>query len=224
MPGTAVEELEIIIDDSGGGGGGKPPMRDGGDDDDRNRQPDDDSSVPNPRRYYTGITLAIVSILMFFMALSAAFILRRASASTWTPVRVPPLMWFSTSVLLASSATLEMARRKLGRGEYFAFRRMWGVTIVLGFAFLAGQIGACRELIRQGVYMASNPASSFLYIFTGAHALHLLGGICVLLFVATRNFAKAKIPRAAAAEITSYYWHFMDVLWLFLLALIFFGK
>jgi cytochrome c oxidase subunit 3 len=224
MPGTAVEELEIIIDDTGGGGGGKPPKRDGGDDDDRNRQPDDDSSAPNPRRYYTGVTLAIVSILMFFMALSAAFILRRASANIWTAVRVPALMWFSTSVLLASSATLEFARRKLAQGEYAGFRRLWSVTIALGFLFLAGQIGACRELVKQGVYLSSNPASSFLYIFTGAHALHLLGGLCVLLFVATRNFAKARIPRVAAAEITSYYWHFMDVLWLFLLALIFFGK
>jgi cytochrome c oxidase subunit III len=224
MPGTAVEELEIIIDDTGGGGGGKPPMRDGGDDDDRNRQPDDDSSAPNPRRYFTGITLAIVSILMFFMALAAAFILRRASADNWTPVHVPPLMWFSTTVLLVSSVTLEFARRKLARGEYGGFRRLWGVTIALGFMFLAGQIGACRELIKQGVYLSSNPASSFLYIFTGAHALHLLGGLCVLVFVATRNFARAKLPRTAAAEISSYYWHFMDVLWLFLVALIFFGK
>ncbi|PWT88491.1 MAG: cytochrome oxidase subunit III [Proteobacteria bacterium] len=226
MPGgSTVDEIELIIEDVGGGGGGKPPMRDGGDDgDDRDRRPDDDSSAPSPRRYYTGITLAIVSILMFFMALASAYIFRRAGSNTWVPVSVPPLMWVNTVVLLASSATLEIARKRLARGDSAGYRKFWIVTIVLGMAFLAGQVAACRELVKQGVYLSSNPGSSFLYIFTGAHGLHLLGGVTVLVYVSTRKFERAKLSRAAAAEITSFYWHFMDVLWLFLLALLFFGK
>ena len=72
--------------------------------------------------------------------------------------------------------------------------------------------------------MASNPASSFFYIFTGAHGVHLLGGVAVLLFVLLRNFEKSRISVSVAAEITSYYWHFMDGLWVFLLALLYLGK
>jgi cytochrome c oxidase subunit 3 len=98
------------------------------------------------------------------------------------------------------------------------------VTTILGVIFLAGQVAAWRILVKQGVYLASNPASSFFYIFTGAHAVHLLGGIGGLIYVARRNFEKAKVTRTVAAEVTSYYWHFMDGLWLFLLALMYLGK
>jgi len=83
---------------------------------------------------------------------------------------------------------------------------------------------AWRILAGQGIYLATNPASSFFYIFTGAHALHLLGGVCALLYVAWRNFDQAKVSRGVAAEVASYYWHFMDALWLFLLALLYLGK
>jgi cytochrome c oxidase subunit 3 len=83
---------------------------------------------------------------------------------------------------------------------------------------------AWRQLVAQGVYIASNQASSFFFIFTGAHAVHLLGGVAALLFVSLRNFEKASISLPAAAEITSYYWHFMDGLWIFLLALLYLGK
>ena len=76
----------------------------------------------------------------------------------------------------------------------------------------------------EGVYLASNPASSFFYIFTGLHALHLLGGVAALTFVAMRNFSRAKVTRSVAAEITSFYWHFLDALWLFLLALLYLSK
>jgi cytochrome c oxidase subunit 3 len=98
------------------------------------------------------------------------------------------------------------------------------MTTVLGVAFLVGQVGAWRQLTRQGIYLATNPASSFFYIFTGAHALHLIGGVAALVYVARHNFSAANLTRSVAAEVTSYYWHFLDALWLFLLALLYLGR
>jgi cytochrome c oxidase subunit 3 len=169
------------------------------------------------------MALGIVSILMFFMALASAFLVRRGSGD-WVPVHIPMLMWFNSGVLLASSATLEWARRRLSQGCLAAYRNLWLVTTGLGLAFLIGQMIAWRQLVAQGIYLASNPASSFFYIFTGAHALHLFGGVAALLYVAKRNFEQAQVSRTVAAEVTSHYWHFMDALWLFLLALLYLGK
>src|SRR6266852_998155 len=90
--------------------------------------------------------------------------------------------------------------------------------------FLTGQVIAWRHLAAEGVYMASRLSSSFFYVFTALHAAHLLGGICALLYVGLRNFEAAHVSRFVAAEVTSYYWHFMDGLWLFLLALLYFGQ
>jgi cytochrome c oxidase subunit 3 len=223
MPGsTATPEIELIIEKnpSDGGGGNLPPAggNGGGDDGKRPRQ-----WKPSPKRYYTGMALGIVSILMFFMALTSAFLVRRGSGD-WIPVHIPTLMWINTAVLLASSATLELARQRLAQGRLSAYRNLWVVTTILGVAFLSGQIIAWRQLVGEGIYLASNPASSFFYIFTGAHALHLFGGVAALIFVATRNFSQAQVTRSVAAEVTSYYWHFMDALWLFLLALLYLGK
>ena len=72
--------------------------------------------------------------------------------------------------------------------------------------------------------MATNPASSFFYVFTGAHALHIVAGVGALLFVAVRNFDLAKVTRATAAEVTSYFWHFLDALWVFLAVLLYLGR
>jgi len=139
-------------------------------------------------------------------------------------VHLPRILWANTCVLLASSFTLESARQRLYLADASGFRKFWLATTVLGFLFVAGQLVAWRQLVAQGVYIASNQASSFFYIFTGAHAVHLLGGVGALLFVAFRKFEKTKISLPAAAEITSYYWHFMDGLWIFLLALLYLGK
>jgi cytochrome c oxidase subunit III len=222
MPGTReVEEIELIIEDIGGGGGNEPPAGggDGGDGDKRRRRP----GQPSARRYYTAITLALVSILIFFMALSSAFLVRRMGGD-WIPVHLPGVIWVNTVILLASSATMELARKRLAAADLEGFRRLWQVTTGLGIFFLVGQLVAWRELVAQGIYVASNPGSSFFYIFTAAHGLHLLGGVIALLFVLFRAFEKANLSRSLAAEVTSYYWHFMDGLWVFLLALLYLGK
>jgi cytochrome c oxidase subunit 3 len=221
---TAPQDIELIIEDNRGGGGGNPPAGGGGDDSGDEQGKPRRSYPPSPRRYYTGITLAIVSIMMFFMALASAFLVRRATSGDWVPVHLPTILWINTAVLLASSFTLELARRRLYLANLSVFRKMWAVTTGLGLLFLVGQLLAWRQLVATGVFIASNPGSSFFYIFTGAHAIHLLGGIAALLFVSFRKFETAKVSLSAAAEITSHYWHFMDALWLFLLALLYLGK
>jgi cytochrome c oxidase subunit III len=222
MPATTTEDVELIVEKKGGGGGGTlpPVFKDGGGDDDGKKRPNKSVS---PSRYYTGIAIGMVAVLMFFMALASAFLVRKGGAD-WVPVHIPALLWLNTGVLLASSGTLELARKRLTLSDVLGFRRLWLVTTVLGVLFLIGQVLAWRVLVKQGIYLASNPASSFFYIFTGAHALHLLGGVAALIYVARRNYDTAKITRGVAAEVTSYYWHFMDALWLFLLALMYMGK
>jgi cytochrome c oxidase subunit 3 len=227
MPGTsATPDIEIIVEDIGGGGGGPIPPPGGGDDGDGG---DYDSHrrrdwSATPKRYSTAIAIGIVAILMFFMALASAFIVLRRGSGVWVTVHLPVVVWANTAVLLASSFTVEVARRRLSHADLLGFRRFWFVTTVLGFLFVAGQLVAWRQLVAQGVYIASNQASSFFYIFTGAHAVHLLGGVGALVYVSARKFRERDVSRATAAEVASYYWHFMDGLWIFLLALLYLGK
>jgi cytochrome c oxidase subunit III len=225
MPGTLVEDIELIIEDIGGGGGGKtpPPGGDGGEDrGGRGGKPW--PQVPRSRRYATAIILAMISIVMFFMGMVAAFIFLRATNHNWVPLRIPRIVWFNTLVLMASSGLLELARRRLGQGEREQFRRLWIGATSLGVLFLIGQLVAWRELVAEGLHVWSTQAASFFYIFTALHGVHLLGGISALFYVGLRKFERARVSRAAAAEVTSYYWHFMDGLWVFLLALLVLGK
>jgi len=223
MPGTTiVEHIELIIEDIGGGGGKGPPAGgdDGGEGGGKRRGP----LSPSSRRYATAIILGILSIVMFFMAMASAFIFLRATSSRWVPLHLPSIIWFNTLVLLLSSGAMELARRRLALADVRQFRRLWSVATALGILFLLGQLAAWRQFVLAGFYVATNQASSFFYVFTGLHGLHLLGGICALLYVSFRKFEKAKVPRSVAAEVASYYWHFMDGLWLFLLALLYLGK
>jgi cytochrome c oxidase subunit III len=220
---TSTKEMELIIEHTGGGGGTLPPAGGNGGEDGSgggsSRDPRNGQSSPG--RYFTGMAVGLVSILMFFMALASAFLVRKGTRGDWVSVRVPALLWVNTALLLVSSGTLEIARKRLAKADGDGFKGYWFVTTVLGLAFLVGQVVAWKQLAKQGIYLATNPASSFFYIFTGAHALHLLGGVAALLYVARRDFAEAKVTKSIAAEVTSYYWHFLDALWLFLLALLY---
>ena len=222
MPGTTTgQDLELVIGKGNGSGGANtPPAGGDGGGEEGKRGP---KGQPSPSKYYVGVAIGIIAILMFFMALASAFLIRKGTGE-WVPVHIPGLLWVNTAILLASSATLEMARKRLAKSDVNGFRRLWQVTTILGVLFLVGQLMAWRILAGQGIYLATNPASSFFYIFTGAHALHLLGGVCALLYVAWGNFDQAHVSRGVAAEVASYYWHFMDALWLFLLALLYLGK
>ncbi len=171
------------------------------------------------------MALAMLSILMFFMVLTAAFVVLRVNnLHRWSGIRIPWILWVNTLVLVASSATLELAKRSLQMDSLGGFRKLWALTTALGAIFIGGQLIAWLQLAASGVFLTSRLASSFFYVFTALHAAHLIGGICALLYVGIRKFEKTRISRALAVEVTSYYWHFMDALWLFLLALLYFGQ
>ena len=218
MPGTVTQEIEIM--DAGHGESPPPPA---GGDDDGGSGGGGAAAVPR-RAYFTAISLGLAAILMFFMALTSSYIVRKGLGGDWQPVRLPGILWLNTLVLLASSASIEVARRKHSEGETEAFRNWWALTTGLGIVFLVGQLVAWRQLATGGVFLATNPASSFFYLLTAAHGLHLLGGIVALFYVPFRAWHRSRITQSTAAELTSIYWHFMDGLWVFLFLLLNLGR
>ena len=180
-------------------------------------------------RYRIGMWVALASIAMMFTALSSAYIVRAASANDWFPLAMPRVLLASTAIILASSATFEAARRKLKASMISGYSRWLVITVLLGLAFLGSQFIAWRQLRAQGVYMATNPHSSFFYLLTAAHALHLFGGLMALLYllVRARHLSMAEavdLRRRAVADAVGIYWHFMDVLWIYLFLLLFFWR
>ena len=178
----------------------------------------------SPARYRIGVFMAIGSILMLFVALTSAYIVRSASSNDWHRIAMPKILWLSTALLVISSVTIELARRSLKRKSESGYS-LWLInTVVLGVAFVVSQLVAWRQLVRQGVYLASNPYNSFFYLFTGAHGLHVMGGLCALAYLVirtrgARSSLDGELRRVGAADAVTIYWHFMDVLWvgLFLL-------
>jgi cytochrome c oxidase subunit III len=182
-----------------------------------------DPAAPPQRTYVTGMTVALGGTLMFFMALVSAYIVRKGFPnSDWRSLNVPRILWLNTLILVVSSAALERSRRRLADGDEAGFRHWWGVTAILGLFFLAGQLIAWKQLAAAGLFLATNPSSSFFYVFTAAHALHLLGGICGL--VAVLWLQPRRLTRSTASEVAAMYWHFMDGLWVFLFLLLLLGR
>jgi cytochrome c oxidase subunit 3 len=215
MPGTTVnEDLQLThgrggAGDSGGEGGGSGSTG--------------IPAVPQ-RAYITGISVALAGILMFFMALTSAFIVRKGISLDWQPFALPRILWLNTAILLVSSWTILRARKFFRLGDMPSFSHWWNVTTALGLFFLAGQLLAWRQLAAAGVFLASNPSNSFFYVLTAAHGLHLLGGIVALLFVGLRWQHQTHLTPATASEVVSIYWHFMDGLWVFLFLLLYLGR
>ncbi|HYL98650.1 MAG TPA: cytochrome c oxidase subunit 3, partial [Blastocatellia bacterium] len=142
---------------------------------------------------------------------------------SWQPLHVPSVLWFSSSVLLLSSVTMEIARRKLRNEQYKRFNRWNTATFALGMMFLAGQLAGWRQLANQGIYLSSNAHSSFFYMLTCVHGLHLTGGLIGLVYIALRGYRFDFDRRLdGAVYATSVYWHFMDGLWIYLFVLLFF--
>lgn len=199
----------------GPGGGGS-----GGDDSARHLTPDHRSRI--------GMWVALCSITMLFTALTSAYIVRSRlnTANDWHPISVPQMLWLSTALILLSSATFEAARRYLRRREDERFRLWLMVTVGLGLGFLATQWLAWRELVAQRIYLATNPHSSFFYLLTAVHALHLVGGILMLGYLLWRAWGKVigdeqRARRQDTANAVGLYWHFMDGLWVYLFLLLF---
>ena len=215
------DSVLIVIDSGGGAGGAEPPIGSGGGGEGDKGGP---RRKPSQSRYATAIKLGMISILVFFLAPSVAFIILEQTNKSLVALHLPKILWLNTAILLLSSFTLEKARRRLLTGDFRGFRRLWHATTILGMVFLLGQIVAWMQLVGSGLYIASSQATSFFYILTVAHAIHLLGGIAALLYVALHDFDKGQISRQTAVRISGYYWHFLDGLWIFLLLLLYFGS
>jgi cytochrome c oxidase subunit III len=180
-------------------------------------------------RYRIGMWVGIASILMMFTALSSAYIVRAASSSDWQPLTMPRILLLSTGLILVSSVTLETARRKLKESAGKSHKQWLLLTVALGVGFVISQILAWRQLVRQGVYVSTNPHSSFFYLLTAAHGVHLLGGLMALAYLVLRRRAPegnalALTKAQAGADAVTLYWHFMDFLWLYLFVLLFFVR
>jgi cytochrome c oxidase subunit 3 len=163
---------------------------------------------------------------MLFTALTSAYIVRAASATDWRPLALPRILWVSTALILLSSGTLEAARKSLKRLLDGGYVRWLSATAFLGVGFLLSQLLAWRQLSRQGVFLSSNPHSSFFYLLTATHGLHLVGGLLALIYLLLRTRQKrddavAEAKRLACADAVGIYWHFMDGLWIYLFLLLF---
>lgn len=186
-------------------------------------------SVGIDSRFRIGVWVAIAGMVMLFTALTSAYIVRSGSSNDWQPIAMPKVLWLSTAVLLISSVTMEISRRSLQRRSDAGYGRWLMITVVLGLGFVVSQLIAWRQLARQGVYLASNPHSSFFYLFTAAHGVHVLGGILALTYLLLRTRKKrdsveGELRRVGTADGATIYWHFMDGLWICLFLLLFFWK
>jgi cytochrome c oxidase subunit 3 len=171
---------------------------------------------------YLGIGILLTAIFMLFAGLvSAYFVLR--GLPQWQYITVPRLAWANTVVLIASSIAFEFARAAVRRNQSGTMLQWLGTGGVLGLGFLVGQFLVWRQLVRAGVYLATTIHSSFFYVLTGAHALHLAGGMVGLAVVLRKALAKQlTADNHEALGVFAVYWHFMDVIWIscFLLLLL----
>ena len=239
-----VPDLEV----GHGGNGTPPPVRFGGGDSSRgDGYPDYGQRL---RRARLALFFALAPIAMFFAVIVSAYVVRHATQTLdehtnlyvhdWTPVQLPVmLLIFNTGLLLASSVTAELARRQITRqAALFPIRLIPGVslgkerhfpwlgfTVVLGISFLAGQWMAWRALAAHGFSFTSGASSSFVYLLTAAHAVHLLGGLVVLFYAAAISVVHKPIEsRRIVVDVTALYWHFMFLLWVGIFTFLHYAK
>jgi cytochrome c oxidase subunit 3 len=171
----------------------------------------------------TAIWVVLFAITMMFAAFTSAFIVRKASLD-WHSFTLPSILYFNSLLLIASSITLEIARRRVAtfmgglKSKLDSPARWLYITLFLGLLFVTGQYVAWSQLRAEGLYLATNPSSSFFYLLTATHALHVLGGLGGLIYV-IRKLGKS-VLRRNQLDAASRYWHFMDILWLYLLLLL----
>jgi len=237
-----------------GHNGASLPPRTGGGDDGRGR--DDDGlpdsipdSIPNYgerlRRARMGLAVALTPVFMLFISFTAVYVIRRGFLSldssgtayirAWAPVELPwMLLLANTAVLIASSITVDLARRDITRraalapvqsmpgislGDESHFPWL-GLTTVLGLVFLGGQLFVWSRLSARGFHLAGGTSSSFVYILTAMHGLHLAGGVLALLCAHVAAALHRPIEtRRIVVDITSWYWHSMTGLWIYILVL-----
>ena len=167
-----------------------------------------------------GLYAFLGTVTMLFLGFTSAFILRRASAD-WRPLAPPSLLWLSTGALVVSSLVLELAKQRLKAFDLVGCQTWVWATGALGGLFVAAQFGAWRQLAAAGVFLASNPSSSFFYVITGAHILHVASGLVWFAVIVARLRRLAILPGGEGLSLFATYWHYLGVLWLYLVFLMF---
>ena len=235
---------------TGRSGGGKPPVSHDGNGDGNGGNGFSPDFIRRLRRARVGFFILMVWVVMLFVSFTSAYIVRKGMPSLnqntnkfgldWIEVNLPiQLLLVNTLVLLSSSVTMELARRKIAQQMALApvgsipgiaigkdKTNIWlGVTALLGTIFIVGQWLAWDELKNRGFYLASNPSSSFVYVLTGTHAIHLIGGILALVYaLVASQLHKPVESRRIVIEIAAWYWHFMAALWIYVFALLAFVR
>jgi cytochrome c oxidase subunit III len=189
--------------------------------------------TPRAEATLTGVWVGIATITMSFAAFTSALIARQGATADWRHFQIPSILYLNTLVLLISSATFDLARRRIlaaprpageEHGAALALPPQalsWlYVTLVLGLLFVSGQLVAWRNLAAQGLFLATNPSSAFFYVLTALHGVHVLGGLGGLLYVLQRLTHVPGRKSRTALRAAALYWHFMGALWLYLLLLL----
>lgn len=204
--------------DSGGGSGGNY------------RRYEEEAEEFKPDKYRIGMWFLLLVVMMTFGGLIGAYIVIATNGVIeWRPFALPAQIWVSTALILLSSLAYEFSRVKLKNGNQRQAKNWLLITTIFGATFISSQVLAWIELVRQGVYMKSNPYAGFFYILTGVHAVHVLGGICALGYIVLRTWIETRVPaelerRQTLSKVIGWYWHFMDVLWIILVLLLGFWK
>ncbi len=179
----------------------------------------------HPLRFMVWLSMA--SMVMLFAGFTSAYIVKHADTNVWNNVELPRLFWVSTTFILASSVTLVFAYRAFKQRQLGTYRSMMLATTGLGAAFLAAQYYAWMELVDRGLAVGTEVAADFLYVISGAHFFHVLGGVVALAAVSVLAFTRYRQPedlllsalntdKVPSVELISIFWHFIGLLWLYL--------
>ena len=168
----------------------------------------------HPKKF--ALWLFLVTVLMIFAALTSAYIVRQAEGN-WLEYELPEIFWVTSGIVLLSSVSMQVAYFAAKRDNFIGLRIAMVFTVLLGFAFLVGQWYSWVALVDREVFFVGNPAGSFLYVFTGLHALHLISGVIFLIIVLISTFRyKVHSQALNTLEMATTYWHFLGGLWLYL--------
>jgi cytochrome c oxidase subunit III len=168
----------------------------------------------HPKKF--ALWLFMVTVVMLFAAFTSAYIVRQ-SEGNWLQFDLPSAFWITSGVIILSSITMHWAYLSAKKDNLDTVKLAMGITTVLGITFLIGQFIAWGELVESNVYFVGNPAGSFVYVFSGLHGLHLLGGVVFLIIVLIQTFRyKIHAKSLDQIEMCATYWHFLDGLWLYL--------
>ena len=180
------------------------------------------AGAPRDRRQVNrlGLLVGLGGITMLFAAFTSAYIVR-SGGTDWVPLELPPVLWLNTVLIVLSSGTLEAARRAFRDGRLASFRSWSAATAALGTGFLAGQYAGWLQLEQTGVFLVSHPKSSFFFVLTGVHGVHLVAGVIALLALFGLAATGRLVPgQSDAPTLTAIYWHFTGGLWVYLLAVL----